>query len=432
MNEPSSDPSASRAALRYPNFRFYSLARFLTTISSEMQSVAVGWQVYSLTNRPLDLGLVGLAQFLPPICLFLLAGQAADRYPRLKILKVCYIAFALCSVLLLLASLSGIRSVYPIYAILLFNGAVRAFNAPASQAFVPLLVAAEDFPNAVAWSASIFQTATIAGPMVGGILYGLTGNPVPVYCSAAVAYFVGFLSITKVNLPDVVRPPGATSLNMVLDGMRYIWRNQFIMGAISLDLFAVLLGGAVALLPIYASEILKVGAIGLGVLRSAPGLGAVLMSIVVAHWPLRRHAGITMLWCVFGFGLSTVVFGISHNFWLSLAMLFLTGATDTVSVIVRSTMTQLGTPDHMRGRVSAVNMVFIGASNEVGQFESGLTAQWFGTVPAVVLGGIGTMVVVGLWAWLFPSLRRLDTLDGPSLVPVIAEATTAHGGPDNE
>ena len=424
--------SSSRAAFRYPNFRFYSSARFLTTISSEMQSVAVAWQVYELTHRPLDLGLVGLAQFLPGICLFLLAGHVADRFPRLGILKICYAAFSLCSLLLLLLTFHGLHSAYPIYLVLLLNGTVRSFNAPASQAFVPLLVSPQDFPNAVAWSASIFQTATIAGPMIGGLLYGFTGSPVVVYCCAAVAYFIGFLAIGKVKLPDTARSQGAASAGMVLDGMKYIWRNKPIMGAISMDLFAVLLGGAVALLPVYAREILKIGAVGLGVLRSAPGLGAVLTSIVVAHWPLRRRTGSIMLWCVFGFGLATVIFGISHNFWLSLFMLFFTGATDTVSVIVRSTLTQLGTPDEMRGRVSAVNMVFIGASNEIGQFESGLTAQWFGVVPAVVLGGIGTMVVVGIWAWLFPSLRQLDKLDGRAMEPVIAEAMTAHGAPDNE
>ncbi len=424
--------SSSRAAFRYPNFRFYSLARLLVTMSSEMQSVAVGWQVYELTHRPMDLGLVGLAQFLPGICLFLLAGHTADRVPRLRIVKTCYVAFSICSLLLLILTLHGLRSAYPIYAVLLANGIVRAFNAPASQAFVPLLVSKEDFPNAVAWSASIFQTATIAGPMIGGLLYGFMGNPMGVYCCAAAAYFGGFVSAAQVKLPPVPRRSGAASAGVVLDGLRFIWRNKFIMGAISLDLFAVLLGGAVALLPVYAQEILKIGAMGLGILRSAPGVGAVLMSIVVAHWPLRRRAGSTMLWCVFGFGLATVLFGISRNFWLSLAMLFLTGAMDTVSVIVRSTMTQLATPDEMRGRVSAVTMVFIGASNEVGQFESGLTAQWFGTVPAVVLGGIGTMAVVGFWAWLFPSLRELDKLDAKSLEPAIAEAATAHGGADNE
>ncbi len=423
---------ASRAAFQYPNFRFYAVARFLVTISSEMQAVAVGWQVYELTHRPMDLGLVGLAQFLPGICLFLVAGHTADRVPRLTILKACYLAFSLCSVLLFILALHGVKSAAPIYLVLLLNGTVRAFNAPASQAFVPLLVSKEDFPNAVAWSASIFQTATIVGPMTGGLLYGFTGHPTPVYGCATIAYFIGFLSIRRVEVAQSVRPPGAASWGVVLDGLKFIWRDPFILGAISLDLFAVLLGGAVALLPVYAREILKIGATGLGILRSAPGVGAVLMGILLAHWPLRRRAGATMLWSVFGFGITTVVFGISHNFWLSLAMLFLTGATDTVSVIVRSTMTQLATPDHMRGRVSAVNMVFIGASNEVGQFESGLTAQWFGTVPAVVLGGIGTMAVVTLWACLFPGLRRLDTLNASPVEPAIAEATTAHGGPENE
>lgn len=394
--------------------------------------MAVGWQVYELTHRPLDLGFVGLAQFLPGICLFLLAGHTADRVPRLRILRTCYASFSICSLLLLGLTLHGLHSALPIYAVLLLNGTVRAFNAPASQAFVPLLVAERDFPNAVAWSASIFQTATIVGPMIGGLLYGITGNPIPVYCCAAAAYSIGLLSVARVKLSQPIRAHGGAAPNLVLDGMKFIWRNQFILGAMSLDLFAVLLGGAVALLPVYAREILKIGAIGLGILRSAPGVGAVLMSITVAHWPLRRRAGAIMLWCVFGFGIATVVFGLSHNFWLSLFMLFLTGATDTVSVIVRSTMTQLATPDHMRGRVSAVNMVFIGASNEVGQFESGLTAQWFGTVAAVVLGGIGTMAIVGLWALLFPGLRKLDTLQPAIIDPPLAEATTAHGGPDNE
>ena len=430
--EPASDSASSRAAFRYPNFRFYSFSRFLTTISSEMQSVAVGWQVYEITRRPVDLGLVGLAQFLPGVCLFLIAGHTADRIPRLNILRTCCAGFSGCSLLLLLMTLHGLHSAVPIYLVMLLHGTFRAFNAPASQAFVPLLVSQEDFPNAVTWSASIFQTATIVGPMIGGLLYGLTGNPVPVYCCSALGYFSGFLSVSRVKLSKVVRAHAAASFRIVLDGIRFIWNNKFILGAISLDLFAVLLGGAVALLPVYAREILKIGAVGLGILRSAPGVGAVLMSISLAHWPLRRRAGSTMLWCVAGFGVATIIFGISHNFWLSLPMLFLVGATDTVSVIVRSTMTQLSTPDEMRGRVSAVNMVFIGASNEVGQFESGVTAQWFGTVPAVVLGGIGTLVVVGLWAWLFPSLRRLDTLDGSSLESAIAEAAeTPYVGPEN-
>src|SRR5581483_7748308 len=335
--------------------------------------------------------------------LFLVAGHTADRVPRLRILRICYAGFSLCSLLLLLFTLHGLSSALPIYAILLLNGTVRAFNGPASQAFIPLLVPKKNFPNAIAWSSSIFQTSTIAGPMIGGVLYGLTGSPVWVYTSAALAYFGAFLFLGRVKIAAAERSHSAASLGVVLEGLQYIWRNKLILGAMSLDLFAVLLGGAVALLPVYAREILKVGATGLGA--------------------LRRRAGATMLWCVFAFGVFTVIFGVSRNFALSLGVLFLLGASDTISVIVRHTMIQLGTPDEMRGRVSAVNMVFIGASNEVGQFESGITAQWFGTVPAVVLGGLGTMLIVLLWSWWFPSLRQLDELVPQDTVPVVAESS---------
>jgi MFS family permease len=404
-----------RVAFQYPNFRYYMTARFLVTASSEMQGVAVAWQVYGLTGRALDLGLVGLAQFLPGVLLFLVAGQTADRIPRLRILQSCYGAFSLVSFLLLSLTLHGltphgVASALPIYAALLLNGVVRAFNGPASQAFLPLMVPQEHFPNAVAWGSSIFQGAMILGPVAGGLLYGFTGSPATVYASAAAAYLMGLALISAIRVKPAQRPRGAAGLGVVLEGLRYIWREKLVLGAISLDLFAVLLGGAVALLPIYARDILKVGAEGLGILRSGPGIGAVTMAIVVAHWPLKRHAGAAMLWCVAGFGFFTVVFGLSRHIALSMAALILVGACDMVSVIVRHTMVQLATPDEMRGRVSAVNMIFIGASNEVGQFESGLTAQWFGTVPAVVIGGIGTMVVVAAWAWLFPALRQVNEL----------------------
>lgn len=405
-------PSPARAAFRYPNFRFYMIARFLTAAASEMQSVAVAWQVYALTHRPLDLGLVGLAQFLPGIFLFLAAGHTADRLPRQRILQCCYAAFSLCSLLLLTVTARGLVSLAPIYAALLFNGAIRAFNGPASQALLPVIVPEEHFPNAVAWSSSTFQAATILGPVAGGVIYARTGSPIPVYGCAALAYVIALLSMSATRIRNVVRRPATASAGALLSGLKYIWRNQLILAAISLDLFAVLLGGAVALLPVYAREILKVGASGLGLLRTAPGVGAVMTAILVAHWPLRRRAGTTMLWCVTGFGLCTVIFGLSRNMALSLAALVLIGSCDMVSVIVRHTMIQLGTPDEMRGRVSAVNMVFIGASNEVGQFESGITAQWFGTVPAVVLGGAATMAIVALWAWLFPELRQADKLTG--------------------
>jgi len=385
-------------------------ARFLATASSEMQAVAVGWQIYGMTHRPLDLGLVGLAQFLPGIFLFLITGHTADRVPRQRILQTCAAAFSLCSVLLLGFTLRGLASIYPVYAVLLLNGVVRAFNGPPAQAFLPLLVAEEHFPNAVTWASSVAAAAMVTGPMIGGVLYAVAGNPVPVYGCAAAAYLAALLLLSLIRVKGAERPRPAASFALLLDGLRYLWHNKLILGVTSLDLFAVMLGGAVALLPVYANDILHVGATGLGILRSAPGTGAVLMATVVAYRPLRRRAGATMLWCVAGFGVFTVVFGLSRNLAVAVACLLMVGACDMVSVIVRHTLVQLGTPDDMRGRVSAVNMVFIGASNEVGQFESGLTAQWLGTVPAVVAGGAGTIAIVALWAWLFPALRQVDQL----------------------
>jgi MFS family permease len=399
-----------RVAFRYPNFRLYMTARFLAVVSSEMISVAVGWQIYALTHRPLDLGLVGLAQFAPGVLLFLVAGHTADRVARQAILKVCYIGYAFCAVGLLGFSLHGSASVWPIYAVLLFNGVVRAFQGPAGQAFLPQLVAVEHFANAVTWGSSFFQTATILGPIAGGLIYGLASMPAPVYGCATIGYLIAVTLLWAIRPNIAVRTTVEQPAGMILDGIRYIWRSKLILGCMSLDLFAMLLGGATALLPVYASEILHTGATGLGLLRAAPGVGAVAVAILLAHYPLRRRAGLRMLYCVFGFGVFTIVFGLSHSLALSLVALMLTGAFDMVSVIVRSTLIQLTTPDEMRGRVSAVYMLFIGASNEVGQFESGITAQWFGTVPAVVLGGVGTIAIVLAWNWLFPMLRRVDRL----------------------
>ena len=402
--------SLARAAFRYRNFRLLVAARFLSVVSSEMISVAVGWQIYALTHRPLDLGLVGLAQFAPGILLFLLAGHTADRHSRQSILRTCYGAFSICAALLLVLTFRGLASVWPIYLVLLGNGTVRAFNGPAGQAFLPQLVKPEHFPNAVTWGSSFFQVATILGPMVGGLIYGFAGSPAPVYASATIAYLAAVLLVSAIRVELPPRKKLEESVGVILEGIRYIWHSKLILGCISLDLFAVLLGGAVALLPVYASEILRTGPNGLGVLRAAPGVGAVGVAILLAHHPLRRRAGLAMLYCVCAFGVFTIVFGISHSMTLSLAALALTGAFDMVSVVVRSTLVQLTTPDEMRGRVSAVNMLFIGASNELGQFESGITAQWFGVVPAVVLGGAGTIAVVLAWNWLFPVLRRVDRL----------------------
>lgn len=411
----------ARVAFGYPNFLYFQGARFLIVLAAEMQSVAVGWQLFDITRRPLDLGLAGLAQFLPGLLLFLVAGQVADRVPRKRILMVCYTGFALCSAMLFSLNLFGHAKVAAIYTVLVLVGVVRAFNAPTGQAFMPLLVPAEHFANAVAWGSSMFEAATILGPALGGVIYGLTRGPRAVYASAAVAFVLAFVLVSRIKLTTRQTPRGNTTVDSILAGFRFVRQNKIVLGAISLDLFAVLLGGAVALLPVYAREILRVGPWGLGILRSAPGVGALITAIVVAHWPLRRNAGRVMLWCVAGFGAFTIVFGLSRNLWLSLAALLLVGATDMVSVIIRSTMVQLATPDAMRGRVSAVNMLFVGASNEFGQFESGITAQWLGTVPAVVLGGLGTIVVVVLWAWRFPELRRVSQLT-PAHLEMPAEA----------
>jgi MFS family permease len=399
---------SGRAAFQYPNFRFYMMARFLATLASEMQAIAVGWQVYALTHRPLDLGLVGLAQFLPGVLLFLVSGQAADRFPRRNIVMCCYAGFAICSATLLMLTVTGNRQVWPIYLALLGNGVVRSFNGAAGQSFLPSLVPMEHFSNAVSWSSSVFTGATILGPAFGGLLYAITNSPSPVYASSACACMCSLLMASAIRVAAPARKN--VTLRMVFEGLWYIWRKPLVLGAISLDLFAVLLGGATALLPAYADTILRIGPSGLGMLRSGPAIGAMLMATANAFRPLRRRAGAAMLWCVAGFGLFTVTFGLSRSIPLSMASLVMLGACDMVSVIVRQTMVQVATPDEMRGRVSAVAMVFVGASNELGQFESGITAQWFGVVPAIVLGGIGTMAIVAAWAWFFPDLRKVDEL----------------------
>jgi MFS family permease len=403
---------AGRAAFTYPDFTLYALARFFVVAGLEMQSVALGWQVYDITKRPLDLGLVGLAQFLPGVLLFLVSGHAADRFDRRKLLALCYCGFALCSSLLLGLSLSSIHSVYPIYVVAVLLGVVRSLNGPVSRAILPQLVADEHFQNAVAWNASIFQTATILGPALGGVIYAFSRGPAVVYAIAMATALAALLSALRMKFRSAARMREPNSLTTMLAGFRYIWEHKVILGSISLDMFAVLLGGAVALLPIYAREILRTGPWGLGLLRSAPGVGAAAMAVLMAHRPLKGRIGVTMLWCVAGFGVFTILFGVSHNLVLSLVALLLVGASDMVSVIIRATLVQFATPDEMRGRVNAVDMLFIGASNEFGQFESGVTAAWFGTVPAVVLGGIGTLAVIALWAWLFPDLRRADQFTG--------------------
>jgi MFS family permease len=398
--------ASGRIAFTYPSFVFYQLARVFIVLSGEMQSVAVGWEIYEITRRPLALGFVGLAQFLPGVLLFLVAGHAVDRYDRRKLIVLCYCGSAACSAALLFLTLGGCRSAYPIYAVLFFVGVARAFSAPATRSLLPQLVPVKDFQNAVAWASVFFQGTVILSPSVGGIIYAITRGPAAVYALSLFGAMAAAVCAAKIKVQSAERAPEPLSWRTTLAGLHYIWREKVILGSISLDLFAVLLGGAVGLLPVYAKEILSTGPWGLGLLRSAPAVGAGVMAMWLAHKPLGPQAGSRMLWCVAGFGLATIFFGISRNLWISLFALFLVGASDMVSVMVRQLFIQLGTPDEMRGRVNAVDSVFVGASNELGQFESGLTADWFGTVPAVVLGGVGAILVTGLWAWWFPELRR--------------------------
>jgi MFS family permease len=405
------DSKAGRIAFTHPDFVLFQIARFLIVAAVEMQAVAVGWQVYDITKRALDLGLVGLAQFLPGILLFLVSGHASDRFDRRKVLAACYAGYALCSGLLLVLALRSTHAVLPIYLVLILLGVVRSFNGTASRSILPQLVPDEHFANAVAWNATTFQAATILGPSLGGILYAAFHGPSAVYAAATLTALGALISAFRIKTRPQARRREPTTMKTVFAGLHFIWREKLILGAISLDLFAVLLGGAVALLPVYAREILHTGPWGLGLLRTAPGVGAAVMAVALAHRPLRGRAGLTLLWSVAGFGICTILFGVSTSLILSLISLIFLGAADMISVIIRATLVQLRTPDEMRGRVTAVDMVFIGASNELGQFESGLTAQWFGTVPAVLLGGVGTMVVIALWAWIFPELRRAGALD---------------------
>jgi MFS family permease len=362
--------------------------------------------------------------------LFLVTGHVADRFDRRKLLTLCYGGYGLSSALLLAVTLRFAfmhhsASVAPFFVILFLVGVVRSFSMPASRALLPQLVPVEHFQGAVAWNSTTFQAATILGPAVGGVLYALFRGPATVYGTALFASAIAALTTLGIRVQSRPLAREPFTLKTVFAGFRYIWSHKLVLGSISLDLFAVLLGGAVALLPVYAKEILRTGPWGLGLLRSAPGIGAAVMALLIAYKPIRRRAGATMLWCVAGFGVFTVVFGYSRSLPLSMLSLFFVGAADMVSVIVRGVLIQLETPDEMRGRVNAVDMIFIGASNEFGEFESGLTAQWFGVVPAVVLGGLGAIAVVLLWAWMFPELRNADKFAGAIRQPERAPSVPA-------
>lgn len=377
-----------------------------------MVAVAVAWQVYELTHRAMSLGYVGLAQFLPSFLLFLLAGHAVDRFDRRAVLLVVQFSYAVLAGLLLLYTRSGAHAAGPIYAILVMQGTVRAFGAPAGQAFMPELVPEHHFANAVTWGSSTFMVATIVGPGLGGVVYAWLGGPSAVYGLAVVTYLFAFVFTAAIHTRTGRMEPRGASMETLLAGFRYVLANSVILGSISLDLFAVLLGGATALLPIFASDVLHTGVRGLGALRAAPSAGAMAMALLLAFHPLERRAGRLMFSGVALFGIATIGFGLSRNLELSLALLFTLGAADMVSVVVRQTLVQIKTPAQMRGRVSAVNMLFIGTSNQFGEFESGLTAQWWGAVPATVVGGIGTLLVVAGWWRGFPELRAVESLRG--------------------
>jgi MFS family permease len=378
-----------------------------------MQSVAVGWQVYAITNDPLDLGLIGLAQFLPFVFLVLPAGQIADRFDRRLILALCYVVELLCAVLLLGFTLFQLTVVWPVFAVLVLFGCARAFAMPTSQAITPNLVPRESFGNAVALNSSTFHVATIAGPSLGGLLYA--AGPGTVYGWVAAVLIVSVGLMLSVRLPPTLRSTEPATWHTVLEGLRFVRSRPVVLGAISLDLFAVLFGGATALLPVFASDILATGPQGLGLLRTAPAVGAAITAATLAFFPIVHHVGRWMFGGVAVFGVAIIVFGLSTHFVVSLSALALLGAGDMVSVYIRHMLIQLETPDEIRGRVSAVNAVFIGASNELGEFESGVTAVWFGLVPSVVVGGAATLLVTGLWTRLFPTLRTMDRFPGAAV-----------------
>jgi MFS family permease len=414
------------------DFRFYSAARVIGIMGAEAQAVGVAWQVYQMTHSPLALGYTGLALFLPGLFFVLPAGHVADRYDRRTVIITCYSMQAVATGLLLWLTLHGLHNGWVVYAILFLIGTGRCFSGPAASALVPTLVPKEHFVNAVTWGATIYQIANATGPMIGGLLFTVSlvtlfggrfaalNGAALVYCFTLVALlsFICFMSVVK---PRGAGEKKGFTLDTVLAGLRYVAGTRLLLGSISLDLFAVLLGGATSLMPIFASDVLHSGANGLGLLRAMPSLGALVVSMLLLVLPIKRRAGHTMLTCVGIFGVATVIFGLSKNIWLSCAALLVIGAADMASVVIRSSILQLATPNAMRGRVSSVNWLFIGASNELGEYESGLTAHWWGAVRAVVIGGVASLMVTGLWSVFFPALRKADKLTAEDLVAVEKE-----------
>lgn len=396
-------------ALRNTGFPSYLGALVSTGFAVQIQTVAVGWQVYDLTRDPLDLGLVGLSQFLPALLLLALTGTVADRYPRRAIMATCLGVMALGALGLFLLSRTGVPHVGFVFALMAVFGAARAFYNPARQSIVPNLVPPTQLSGAVALNSSSAQIATICGPVAGGLLYGI--DPLAAYGTSLGLFLLSAVFVVRIpRLPQQIAR-GRVTLEALGAGLSYIWRRKEVLGAISLDLFAVLLGGATALLPVYARDILDIGPTGLGLLRAAPAVGAIAIGLFLVVRPIEDHAGRIMFLAVAGFGAFTMVFALSETLWISVAALALMGASDMISVYIRGTLIQIWTPDALRGRVNAVNQLFIGGSNELGAFRAGGSAALIGPVAAVLVGGVGTLAVMAAWWRAFPALARVRRLD---------------------
>ena len=418
---PADNLPALQDPLQHSGFRRFLVAYVLGTVAVQMQVVAIGWQVYELTKQPLDLAWVGLAQFLPMAALAIPAGQVADRYDRGRVFTAALAGSIAVSSLLAVGAASH-AGVLPILAASALAGASRAFQMPSARPMVASLLPLEALPRAVAWSGSAWQLAAVAGPAIGGVLYDVVG-PTGVYVIAGLFGLLATAFAATIEVPPSP-PRGAARWSDLLEGVRFVGRSPILLGAMALDLCAVLLGGATALLPVFARDVLHAGPIGLGVLRASPAFGAVLVALALARWPVERHAGRVMLLAVGVFGAATIAFGSSTSVAPAVISLAVAGGADMVSVVIRGTLLQVHTPESMRGRVTAVNLVFVGASNELGEWESGTLAHLVGPVRAVVLGGIGTLGVVALWWGVFPSLRRVDRMDESAPVP----DTAPHGG----
>lgn len=398
------------AVFRHTPYLIYWLARSLTSFAVQIQVVALGWQVYDITRNPFDLGLIGLSQFAPALVLVLVTGAVADRFPRRAIMIVTLLISAAVSAALLGLTIGGNRQVWIIFALLILFGTARAFRGPAIQALLPNIVPPKLLSRAIALNSSAWQLTMILGPVAGGLLYGL--SPLAAYGAATALLVIAAILATQIPKPEQHTETEPGSWDTILAGFKYIWKEKIVLGALSLDLFAVLVGGAVALLPVFARDILEVGPVGLGMLRSSQGIGAVAVAIYLAANPIRDHAGLILFVFTALFGVAIVLFGVSQLVWLSVLALAIAGGADMISVYVRETLIQLWTPDRLRGRVNAVNMLFIGASNELGEFRAGTAALMIGAKATVIAGGVGTVAIAAIWARLFPELRKARHLDG--------------------